>query len=262
MIYIAELNWLPTNDNPFTGNGLYGDKWSSFIYDENIPYGTNVYENAKLYTVMFPLNDDKDNNRLFDFLSYETSYGRNVILKVCNGLNAEEILNKYYKSSKEIVYRNMDYPFMVHSTTLQNWDSIQKDNAILSPNELKKRGKQIKEIGLKALLEPDDYSDYIMLDRPDGCGEIVVNSRNLGYICLDSNCFYTPGIRMYFDVKKLIRDKIIVRDGLHILKIKDRLPLNDYLVSTITAKDFSFDIDWTPTLFTKMANQLFFDNHS
>jgi hypothetical protein len=31
------------------------------------------------------------------------------------------------------------------------------------------------------------YSDYVMLDVPDGCGELVVNSRQIGYICVDPN---------------------------------------------------------------------------
>lgn len=161
-------------------------------------------------------------------------------------------------ANHEILFRESDYPYMVHSTTLQNWDSIQKDGAIFSPNMLKMKGRTVQEIGLKALLEPNDYSDYIMLDKPDGCGELVVNSRNLGHICLNPTCSYTPGVRLYFDVKKMIADRIVVRDGFHILKVKDKLPLNHYLLLAITAEDFPLNIDWTPTLFTEKANRLFF----
>ena len=32
-----------------------------------------------------------------------------------------------------------------------------------------------------------DYSEYIMLDVLNGCGEIVVNSRQLGYVCTDAS---------------------------------------------------------------------------
>ena len=53
------------------------------------------------------------------------------------------------------------------------------------------------EIGLKMLLEPMDYSDYVMLDVLEGCGELVVNSRQLGYVCTDPNIPYSPGIRLY-----------------------------------------------------------------
>jgi len=117
------------------------------------------------------------------------------------------------------------------------------------------------EIGLKPMLEPPDYSDYIMLDVLNGCGELVVNSRQLGYVCTDPNALYAPGIRLYFDVRKMIRDKIAVRDGLHLLKVKDRLSLADYLIAAISAEDFPEAMKWTPTLFTEKANQLFFDKY-
>ena len=117
------------------------------------------------------------------------------------------------------------------------------------------------DIGLKQMLEPADYSDYIMLDIPNGCGELVVNSRQLGTVCTDPKVRYIPGIRLYFDVEKMFEHQIAVRDGLHLLKVKDKLPLKDYLIATISAKDFDTEIEWTPTLFTSMANELFFTRY-
>ncbi len=257
MIYIANDNWNPTNQNPYIPDGTYGSTWSSFIYDQTINITTNVYDNAKVYVVRVSPESDMAFTRLFDFLYYEESYGRNVILKLTPGMYAADILNRYSNANHNVVYRDTDVPFMVHSTTLANWSSIQHDGSIVSPNMLRQMGKPVSEIGLKQLMEPEDYSDYVMLDIPNGCGEIVVNSRQLGYICLDPNALYNPGVRLYFDVKQIISDKIAVRDGLHILKIKDMLPLNKYLIAAITAKDFPSNIDWTPTLFTEMANQYF-----
>lgn len=257
MIYIADSTWYPTDTNPFTEDGTYGSKWSAFIYDLDIGYFTNIYPYAKLHVLRFSPDIDKEHIRLFDFLTYELSYRRNVILKVCEGITAGDLLRQYNTISHEIIYRSNDEEYMVHSTTLKTWEKIKMDKSLLSPNMLKTLGREVIEIGLKPMIEPADYSDYIMLDVLNGCGELVVNSRQLGYVCTDPNIIYTPGIRLYFDVRKMIRDKIVVRDGLHLLKVKDSLPLGDYLIAVISAEDFPEEIKWTPTLFTEKANQLF-----
>ena len=261
MICIADSTWYPTDTNPFTEDGTYGSDWSAFIYDLEVNYFTNVYPNAKLHVLTFSPDMDKEHIRLFDFLTYELSYERNVILKVCDGISAEDLLRQYHTASHDITYRSTDEEYMVHSTTLTTWEYIKKDKSLLSPNMLKAIGREVMEIGLKPMLKPPDYSDYIMLDILNGCGELVVNSRQLGYVCTDPNVIYIPGIRLYFDVRKMIRDKIVVRDGLHLLKVKDRLPLDDYLIATVSAEDFPEEIKWTPTLFTEKANQLFYDKY-
>lgn len=143
----------------------------------------------------------------------------------------------------------------MNSTTKEAWNSIEKLGALLSPNELKKQGINILEIGLKSMLEPDDYSDYVMLDILEGCGELVVNSRQLGYVCTNPDMEYKPGVRLYFN-EVLINDGLAVRDGLHILKIKDKLPLNKYLVERVSSELFNIN-NWTPSTFTNIANKYF-----
>ncbi|RKD28586.1 hypothetical protein [Lacrimispora algidixylanolytica] len=262
MIYLADSTWYPTDINPFTINGTYDDKWSAFIYDLDITFFTNVYPNAKLHVLRVCPNADKEFLRFFDFLNYELFYQRNVILKVCKGMDSESLIEQYSKTSHEIGYRETDEKYMVHSTTLSAWKLIQEEKALLSPNMLGKKNKLVTEIGLKTMMEPADYSDYIMLDIPNGCGELVVNSRNLGYVCIDPHIIYTPGVRLYFDVRKMFTDRIIIRDGLHIAKVKDRLPLKDYLLAAITLNDFDANIQWNPTLFTEKANELFYTKYS
>lgn len=262
MIYIADSDWRPSLPNPFTENGAYGETWSSFIYDDSIPYFSNVYPGTRVYILRFSPVADIEYLRLFDFLRYELSYGRNVILKFCGGMNAREILNRFEQVEYIVNRRTADGEVLVHSTTLSAWEQIQRDGALLSPNLLKKKGKPICEIGLTPMLEPKDYSDYVMLDVPDGCGELVVNSRNLGTVCTDPNVPYTPGVRLYFDVEKLFEDGLVTRDGLHPVKIKDKLPLDGYLLSAVRAEDFPGDLRWTPTLFTEKANELFYSGYS
>ena len=103
---------------------------------------------------------------MFDFLTYEESYGRNVILKICTGINAEKLLQEYAAFSHDVVFRDTDEKYMVHSTTLENWGNIRKEKALLSPNMLKRKGVRMLEIGLKQMIEPADYSDnYICFAR-------------------------------------------------------------------------------------------------
>lgn len=51
---------------------------------------------------------------------------------------------------------------------------------------------------------------------------------------------YTPGARLCFDVKKMIIDQIITRDGLHLLK-----ETSSHYVSDITIQRIPMSTDYT-----------------
>lgn len=261
MIYYANSEWTPLQDNPFSIDGKYGENWSAFIYDESIQYYSNVIENTKVYCLKVSPDLDRDFQRIKDFVNYEASNHRNIIVKVNEKLKPiiQRIISiKDTKSSNTI--RKSDPRWLVHSTTKESWKEIQKLGCLYAPSELKRKNIIVNEIGLKALMEPNDYSDYIMLDILNGCGEIVVNSRRLGYVCIDPNIPYNPGARLYFDGHKIIKDGLAVRDGLHILKVKNELPLNKYLAMAIT-EDMSLSKEiWTPTTYTEWANEYFLNN--
>lgn len=258
MMYFTNTEWTPIDDNPFTSDGSYGEEWSAFIYDEliNSSY-TNVYHNARVYTLTVKPQSDKDFGRLYDFVIYEISYSRNVILKIPRSIK-QFVLEKLTNKTKNETIRPSDPKWVVHSTTKQLWSEIKTTGALLSPNYLKNNGKIITEVGLKNLLEPVDYSDFIMLDVLNGCGVIVVNSRQLGYICLDPNCIYVPGVRIYFDAHKIIQDGLATRDGLHVIKVFERLPLDKYMIMVIDDTMLPKQT-WTPTIFTKVANEYFLE---
>ncbi|HEY8890331.1 MAG TPA: hypothetical protein VIM70_08755 [Clostridium sp.] len=257
-VYFASSNWKPTENNPFIADGSYGEKWSAFIYDDSINnLYTNVFPNTKVYSLIVKPQIDKEFERLIDFVIYETSYGRNIILKIPN--NSKEVilakLETLSKNNKNII-RATDIKWLVHSTTKQLWEKIKITGELLSPSCLKHNGKEVNEIGLKALLEPMDYSDFIMLDVVDGCGELVVNSRQRGYICLDPNIEYIPGVRIYFNAHKIISYGLATRDGLHVLKVFERLPLDKYMALAIEDKMLTRRI-WTPTTYTHFSNEFF-----
>jgi hypothetical protein len=257
-IYKAPIGWNPTELNPFTSMGDYGKEWSAFIYDEEIRHYSNIYDGTMVYVLRVNLEMDSKYKRLFDYLTYEIRHGRNVILSMPECIDFDEILALFGSFLSDNQFRERDEKYLVHSTTKESWDSIKKSGVLLSPNELKKQGINILEIGLKPMLEPDDYSDYVMLDVLAGCGELVVNSRQLGYVCTNPDIEYTPGVRLYFDAEAIIKDGLGIRDGLHILKIKDKLQLNKYLLEWVSAESFQKK-DWTPSTFTNEANKYFLE---
>lgn len=261
MIYYANSEWTPLHANPYSVDGRYGENWSAFIYDELIQYYSNVVENTKVYCLKVSPDLDKDFQRIKDFVYYEAGYYRNVIIKVNEKLKPiiQQVLSiKDLKNGT--VIRKSDHRWLVHSTTKESWKEIQESGCLYAPSEMKRKNIIVNEIGLKALMEPRDYSDYIMLDILNGCGEIVVNSRQLGYVCTDPNLPYNPGVRLYFDGHKIIKDGLAVRDGLHILKVKNKLPLNKYFKMAIT-EDMSLSKEiWIPTTYTEWTNEYFLNN--
>jgi len=257
-IYKAPIGWNPTELNPFTTIGDYGKDWSVFIYDEEMGHYSNIYEGTMVYVLRVNPETDYKYERLFDYLTYETKHGRNVILSLQEHIDYDEVLALFFSFFSDNQFRQWDEKYLVHSTTKESWDSIKKSGIVLSPNELKKQGINILEIGLKAMLEPDDYSDYVMLDVLAGCGELVVNSRQLGYVCTNPDIEYIPGVRLYFNAEAIIKDGLGTRDGLHILKVKDKLPLDKYLLEWVSAEPFQKK-DWTPSTFTSTANKYFLE---
>lgn len=189
-------------------------------------------------------------------MSYETKYNRKIIIKT--DIEVRHIVDKLLRElSNKNVIRDTDPRWLVHSTTKASLENIKNSKFLYSPSELREQGIMIHEIGLKDYLEPKDYSDYIMLDILDGCGEIVINSRQLGYVCTDGSVLYTPGVRLYFDAHKIIEDGLAVRDGIHILKVEKQLSLEKYLKMIVTKEMALEEMSWTPTMYTKWANEYF-----
>ncbi|WP_203457086.1 hypothetical protein [Paenibacillus tepidiphilus] len=257
----ADRDWTPVAANPFSPDGTYGPNWSAFVYGEEQPYYSNVWPGSRVYVLSVNPQIDIHGTRLRDFADYENAHGRTVIVRA-PAAQQEQAMAQFHPSlsgGSLCGIREHDPRYLVHSTTLESWTAIKRTGALLSPAELRRRQCAVHEIGLKALLEPADYSDYIMLDVLEGCGEIVVNSRQLGFVCTDPSRPYTPGVRLYFDSHRLISDGLAVRDGLHVLKVKDCLPLRPYMLMCIGRKMLPQREVWTPTTYTDAANSYFLE---
>jgi hypothetical protein len=85
-------------------------------------------------------------------------------------------------------------------------------------------------------------------------------SKQAGDFRLDPDTSYTPGVRLYFDLHAIIRDGLGVRDGLHLVKVRNHLPLTPYLLGAVGLEDVAAGDpgkDWTPRLFTQQADRIF-----
>lgn len=91
----------------------------------------------------------------------------------------------------------------------------------------------------------------------DTTGEIVVNSKQLHRIEMNDSLEYKTGARLYFDIKKLAEDGLIIRDGSEI-KVKDILPLNPYLMWAATWDNIGLKSNIsTPKVFAMSADKYF-----
>lgn len=250
MIVSAPAGWLPVNPNPFRADGLYGADWSALVLDERVAHVSNRWEGARLYVLRVQPSAADAGERTADFLRYETAHGPNVII---SGLSTAEI--PAVNTEEKPALRPDDPPFFVHSTTPELYQSIVVCGALLAPTELSARGIVVPEIGLAPMREPKDYSEYVMLDVPNGCSELVVHSRRLGRVCPDPDAEYEPGVRMYFDAKAIFRSGLAERDGLHPLKVRAMLPLAPYLLFAVTPETLGPRRRYTPSSFTEAANQ-------
>ncbi len=101
-----------------------------------------------------------------------------------------------------------------------------------------------------------DYSDYIMFNNGGYYSELVVASKEKGYIDMDIHAKYTPGGRFYFDAKKIATDGLLTRDGAH-LKVRDCLEIKKYLLYIATSEIVGLPDETTPFEFGTKSDKMF-----
>lgn len=95
--------------------------------------------------------------------------------------------------------------------------------------------------------------------------EFMVLSQQKGFICCDKDCKYQPGIRIYLDCHKMIKDKIIYRDGLHMIKVKEKVDLKKYMIDYVSIDNIDTNKKikiWTPELFARECDDYFKKHHA
>jgi hypothetical protein len=259
--HIAPPGWTYAASNPFTTDGSYGAAWSAFcILDSQDDQYVTGQSGQGPFAARFGSNVPRLERRLADFLRYEQAQERQVILDFPPDIDPAVYVAQAIASTpapNEI--RPEDPPVLVHSTSLAAWQSIRADGALKSAAQLTHTGSpNSQDHGLLddyLRHEPPEYRDHIMLGEIASCGpEMVVASYQAGRFVMDEQATYQPGVRLYFDNHRIIRDGLGVRDGLHVMKVRQRLPLRPYLIAAICAQDLSPNDTWTLRAFVDQAN--------
>jgi hypothetical protein len=107
------------------------------------------------------------------------------------------------------------------------------------------------------LKEPVEYEEFIHFGSIESWHtEAIVLSQQKGRIVTDEDTPYVSGVRIYLDNHKPIRSGMAGRDGLHLIKVKQRLPLTDFLIESISTDvlDPHQSVEeWTPMTFFREA---------
>ncbi len=194
---------------------------------------------------------------------YEKIVGRNVILAAPQDVNLGDLVRESLEGTPGAgVVRPSDARYVVHSTVTESGKKILQDGELRSYVFLKSEGfMKEPRLGHKGLEEPEDFLDLInfaVWTSPWPEAVISSNQKNR-FVTLDEA--YMPGYRFYFDAHKIIESGRAVRTGSAIFAVQRHLPLSDFLITCLTAKDVHnvSDEPWTPRRFSEEANALFED---
>ena len=244
--------------NPFSEDGKYDENWVFLKLAM-----TDDYILKTSTDTIFGLAVSRYISSWFyylgDFIEYNRAHNRNIIF-----FGTRVILNTAFKrykghSNLDKSLRDHEPETLVHSISPANYKHIMESGYIKSWNMLKSENQVASDqtpIG-KALGDPVDFSDYVMF----GVGvmpEVIVSSKQKGYICMDENAKYEPGVRFYFDTSKLAESGILLRDGAH-LKVMDKISI-DMCSFKIKATDIDFgNMELTPRNFANLADKAFME---
>lgn len=257
MIYRVD-NFTESSINPVTGL-VFDNSWLVYCLTDSEDYNMLVGSvGGAVYTVKASRNSADWKMSLCDFIGFNAERNKNIILS----MSQEELdcAEKHYGGHKynDNFLRENEPEVLVHSTSYENWLSIERDGRLKSWNVLKreKTAWEDKPIGLK-LGDPEDFSDFIMFSGGGVSGEIVVSSKESGEIVMDPDKPYKTGVRLYFDIKKIAEDGLLIRDGIH-LKAEKELPLEPYLIWYADWKKAGLTSGIsTPKIFTEKSNNAF-----
>lgn len=262
----APVDWRYSDPNPFTSNGEYSSEWSAFcILDEDHDQIVTGKNGQGPFSARLGRRVPDLKERLVDFLKYENSYGRLVILSFPPLMDVDEYVTQALASMPDSnAVRPEDPTILIHATTQAAWESIQADGAMKAASQLAKKPDRSGVIKAYLLEEPPEYKDYIMFGGMDSCvPEMVIASNSAGKFILDEKATFEPGMRLYFDNYRIIRDGLATRDGLHVNKVHLYLPLHAYLLFAVGVENLDPQRqvkEWTIRNFVERANAAFRSN--
>jgi len=257
MYFVAPAGFAHGAVNPFDPTGSFGDGWSGFfILDRTDGYGFTGTAGTDLFTYQFSKTEPFLQEKLADFIRYENSHSRKVIVSGPKEMGIPQFID-YALSSTPPPHkiRNSDQRYVVHSTTRANGESILKEGRLRSPYDLKQGNRNLDSLRFLSLGEPKDYADHIWFADLGAIGpEVVVASNQMKAYVADVQ--YEPGYRFYFDNHKIITagKDLRVLSGTRVLK---QIDLDGFCVMHVGTKDLEPQSHWMPSEFTVRADQFF-----
>ncbi|MCL2421041.1 MAG: hypothetical protein FWD03_04220 [Defluviitaleaceae bacterium] len=261
-IFYADKSFEPSAANPFDNNLPYTDHWImlKLLNTADFKQFTGGGMGGVFRLIITKENIDWP-YRLHDFIQYESTYGKNIILAVDKEdlEYAQQIYENHNYMDKFL--RPHEPRMLMHTTSKENYASIMQDGCLKSWNLLKNlgAGKEEKPIG-HLLGDPSSYSDYIMFADGGVSAECIVLSKQKSTLEMNIDTPYIAGARFYFDAQKIAEDGLLVRDGAH-LKVKDRLPIDKYIIWIATPDVLNISENTTPRIFAEKADMTFARNH-
>lgn len=189
---------------------------------------------------------------ILDFIAYEKSHGRMCKIecedqRVLDAIETALQNPMEYSSAprpKRITectacpYRGgCETEFVCHTTSVENAVKIFESGKLLSA--VKARGISAELLmaeSRNAAHDPADFFHYIMFAWGNcQAGDRLVTERKLNRLPneKDLSVDFTPGIRFYFKYDEIIKHPNAVIDGFLPLKIKDELPLSEWVYAII-----------------------------
>lgn len=257
MIYYTDNRFDKFIENPYNNNCPYDDSWVLLQLIDKADFISFTGNNGNgIFRLILTKQVEEWKYSIMDFIEYETIYNKNIIAAIhSDDLKAakEQYLGHCYKDN---FLRKYETSVLVHTTTPEAYRQIIKDGSLKSWNRIHQQNlENVQPIGA-ALGDPPDYSDYIMFNQGGVSSEIVIASKEKGYIDMDIHSLYTPGARFYFDAEKIAKDGLLVRDGAH-LKVKDILEIKKYLIWTSTPDILGLPQKTTPFEFGTQSDKMF-----
>lgn len=198
-LYFVGENFLPGHLNPITGKA-YDSQWIFLeLVDTDEFYMFNG-GNEFIFRLAISKKISDWKYRICDFIEYELSYGKRILISANkDDYNKARLAYKGH-SHRDKYLRPGEKRILVHSTSLEAFESIVRDRSLKSWNCLFDEGRNLEESPIgKLLVDPVEYRDYIMFTNGGVAGEVAVNSRQKGRIRMDIKDHYRPCVRLYFD---------------------------------------------------------------
>jgi len=245
--------------NPFNNDEPYNDDWILIKLIDKADDFQMMTTGGKSQIFRFIITKEAKcwQYRIQDFIQYETSYGKNIILAIdADDLNGSQLEYRGHKYN-DCFLRDYEERILVHTTTIENYNKIITSKALKSWNTLKSENSDWEESPIGAMIgDPVNYSNYIMFGTGGYYQEIITSSKQKGYIEMNVDCVYTAGARFYFSAERIAQDGLLIRDGVH-LKVKGKLSLSNYLLWTATSNVLGISEQTTPRIFAETSDRMF-----